>query len=742
MQLRHTPVVAALLVMSGAALAQEENKGWTFSGSLGGGIRATDIEGGRRNGASTPTAAIATPAPNAVPVPFDSRDAAKASEYRDLEDGFIGYADIQASSFRNYVRFFGENFGKEDQLLRLQGGQYGRTKFEIYEDKMPHNLSWNALTPMTGTGGSTLGGTGNINASTWNGFDYALKRENRGFKSEFTPGRNWYVKMDLNEVNMTGIRPGSGRLGTSSSFGLEEFGYPTDYRTHNIIIDGGYSTKTASFGLSYTVSEFKNFNPAVTWPNFYQLNNADTTYLPPNNLLQKWGLNGTLRSLPMNSTLAARATYTKLTDQFNVAELGLLPQGATNPVVATAYERTAASSSTFNGDHKTKTLSLSLFTPWSRSTDTRIYFDYYDKENNSTAISYGAATGGTFAIAAVAAPELFAYKKTDFGIDGAWRVTPGNKFSGGLQALTTDRDRGDSQKTEDKKLWAEYKNTMLDNLSGRLKFIYTERHGTFNPATPPAGNATPAQVPYYFRAYDVANFNQPQMKLVLDWTPVQVLDVGFESAYKKTDYHDLYYGRKDDQREEYNFTVAYGDPSNFRVTALANYENVRFNQAYHQGTGPFPGGTQAAADFDWGTKNTQTNKLFGLIADWQAAARLKLKASYVWTQTGGGVDFSSGNTAGAGGFNGGPLVNYVTDNTKKETFQIKGDYQVTKEWSGTLGFAHEKYTYNDDQMRGYQGYYPYYQNLGASNASWFSGAFANPSYNLTVVYVMANYRFQ
>ena len=121
--------------------------------------------------------------------------------------------------------------------------------------------------------------------------------------------------------------------------------------------------------------------------------------------------------------------------------------------------------------------------------------------------------------------------------------------------------------------------------------------------------------------------------------------------------------------------------------------------------------------------------------------RLALKGSYTWTKTGGGVDFTSGNTAGAGGFNGGPLVNYVTDNTKKQTLNLKGDYKIDRRWTGTVGYIHEKYDYADDQMRSYQGYYPYYQNLGGTNNSWFSGAFANPSYRLNVVYVVGTYKF-
>jgi hypothetical protein len=342
--------------------------------------------------------------------------------------------------------------------------------------------------------------------------------------------------------------------------------------------------------------------------------------------------------------------------------------------------------------------------------------------------------------------SLLSYNKQDYGIDVLWRVDRGNKVSGGANLLEVDREnREDAETTRESKYWLEYKNTMLENLSGRVKYQFLRRNSDFNAARPvgqnPYVNATNQQVPYYFRAYDVSDNDQNQIKLVLDWTPLPLLDTGFEVGLKKTDYKDMYYGRTDDVRQEYNLTVSVGNPKQFRITGLANHEIVEFKQAYHQGTGPLPGGTQTATDFDWSTKNTQTNTLYALIADWPVMERLALKGSYTWTKTGGGVDFTSGNTAGAGGFNGGPLVNYVTDNTKKTTLNLKGDYKFDRHWTATVGYVHEKYDYSDDQMRGYQGYYPYYQYLGGNNNSWFSGAFANPSYKLDVFYIMATYKF-
>ncbi len=90
----------------------------------------------------------------------------------------------------------------------------------------------------------------------------------------------------------------------------------------------------------------------------------------------------------------------------------------------------------------------------------------------------------------------------------------------------------------------------------------------------------------------------------------------------------------------------------------------------------------------------------------------------------------------------GPLVNYDTDNTTLQRFQIKGDLQLQQEVGGLSGgYAYEKYDYSDGQMAGYSSFYPYFQNLGSSNISWYTGAFANPSYTTNLFWLTVTYKF-
>jgi putative beta-barrel porin MtrB/PioB len=769
-------LVGSLFAATAASAADGDDFNWSGS-SISIGVRNTTQEGGTRNGAFGTSAT--TTAPFTGP-----EDRAKLNEYRDLSGGAIGTIDLMGSSTKNYVRFFGENLGYDDQLLNLRGGEYGAFKYQVFQDKMPHNLSWGALTPLPNPGQAQQLVPGAVpgnpayppfqNPATWNPFDYKLQRNVVGGNFDFTGNSPWNIRAGYNETTMDGVRPLSARLGTGSGNGLIEFGGPTKYKTMDFTLDGGYSVKKGSISVNFLNSRFTNPIDTMQFTNFYMLNGVDTMILPPDNTLNRVGLNGTLRDLPANSTLSVRGTWSKLTNSFGVTDGGLQPTSSASPPTAVGTLSTQPTSDKFNGEHETKTASLSYASNWGGGVDSKLFYNYYDMKNKSTLIEYAQGTLGTnltglpaTCFPATQAPstaiplpssfncigpnpnELFAYKKNDYGVDAGWRINQGNKLSGGLSALKIEREgRGDADETKEKRVWAEYKNTSVEDLSVRLKGIYLQRRSEIDPTEPPGTSPFSAQGPgavqYYFRAYDVSNMNQPQARLVLNWAPAPLVDTSFEYGIKQTNYKDLDYGRTHDDRRDYSLTISFGNPKDFRITGLANYEIIDFDQKYRTiatGGNPLPDGPTNATNFNWSTKNTQINRMWGLIADWVPTERLALKGSYIFTTTGGGVHFDSANTSGAGGFNGGPLVDYVTDNTKKQTLNLKGDYKFDKQWTGTLGYVTEKYDYNDDQMKSYQGFYPYYQNLGGTNNSWYTGAYANPSYKLTVVYMTATYKF-
>ena len=133
------------------------------------------------------------------------------------------------------------------------------------------------------------------------------------------------------------------------------------------------------------------------------------------------------------------------------------------------------------------------------------------------------------------------------------------------------------------------------------------------------------------------------------------------------------------------------------------------------------------------------------LVDWAPTDKWMLTASYAYRRPAAASTSTRATLQAAGGFQGGPLVNYVTDNTTLQRFQIKGTYNYNKNvGASAAGYAYEKYDYSDGQMAGYASFYPYFQNLNTAASvehRWYSGAFANPSYTTNLVWLTVTYKF-
>jgi outer membrane protein OmpA-like peptidoglycan-associated protein len=409
--------------------------------------------------------------------------------------------------------------------------------------------------------------------------------------------------------------------------------------------------------------------------------------------------------------------------------------------------------SNFDGDIKTTTAHVAWNSSPMAQLDMRVYYDYYDKQNNSTTVSYrqgsqgsncpGSTTSGTnatcFTIAALTEEngEAFWYKKNAAGVDLVYAFNRTNRLLGGFGWEEVKRNLAEAPKNDDYLYWIEYRNTGWDNLTGRLKYEFLQRKADLvNTAAADSVNA-------YYTAYDVNNFNRNMVKLNVDWTPTPMLLIGVGATWRQTDFKDNLYGQTQNKSEQYDATLSWGDEK-FRLTAIGNWGKIQIDQAYLNGAFP-PPAPNTSTNFEWGSRNTQDGWMGAALVDWAATDKLMLTASYSYQKTGGGVDFNSGNTAAGGGYLGGPLVNYNTDNTKLQRFQIKGNYNYSPKWAFNAGYAYEKYDYSDGQMSSYGGYYPYFMNLNTaavgSGYSYLSGAFGNPSYKNNLVWLTVTYKF-
>lgn len=737
-------------------------------------------------------------------------DPSKLNEYRDLGSSTapLSMFDLKGRGDEYYVNAFGENIGRDDMFLDLKGGRYGIFKYQLYENDLRHNLGsgLGALSPFSGIGGNTLTmplspDPASVNPQAWNSFDHSYKRRDFGGMFEFSNNTPWYIRTDYNEVKRNGINVFAGAQGTSPGFGNYDLPAPINYDTKTYSAEVGYSSKKGHAALNLTYSDFSNGNAQLNWSN-YNFNGTDVTYLPPSNNMFKLSGNANMRDLPGNSIVAGRFTYSKLENDVAVpltgltgglAGTGAIPLG---PFGVNAP--TNPNSPNFHGEVVKKSVSLSLTSHPVEKLDTKAYWNWYDESNRSTHMVYspgqlttaqlnalGVPTAGltaaqiaslasrftllaggtgancnytSFASATAAAPcstELFGVRKYNLGVEAGYRLNPDNKVSVGFDWNDIERERYDFRGTIDRKAYTEWKNSTFDALTARIKYQFLQRRSDFSlDPNVVANNPTD----FYVRRFDFANVNQNMVKLTLDSTPRPLLDLGFEAIYKTNNFLDTPLGRTDDKRQEYYASIAYGDPKSFRMMLFGDVEIFEYNSRHRAGGStlqnadpsapPTPTFPQISTVYSWTAKNLDKNWQVGLGSDWTPVERFTMKASLLYAQTNGSVDFAAlGDTQiTRPGFV--PITNF--DNTRRTSLNLKGTYRFAKQFEMTGGYSFERYRYSDIAYDNNA----YVVSPAASTttppscgankltcASYFTGQYAYQPYTANIFYIFGTYKF-
>jgi MtrB/PioB family decaheme-associated outer membrane protein len=661
----------------------------------------------------------------------DSKDASYLNEYRDMSNGVLSIFDIRGRSSTYWLELFGENLGRDDQYINLRGGRYELFKYRIYSDSLKHNLAFGGITPYSGAGSNNQTATfPALNTATWQQLgDVGYKRRDTGGFAEFQGLSPWYFRVDGNQVKTSGSKIGASSLGLSPVNGLVELSLPVEYTTRTAIVEGGYATKTASFAVSWTTSKYENDQEKVDWTNPFYSNGKDTTYLGSDTDYSRILVNGTLRQLPLSTTVAIRYTKDETETDTILGTTVLHTGGAVLP--------TGASSPVFNGRVDNETFSLGIASTPMKNLDTRIYWNEYERKDGSTHLTFNNPAVTT----TVYENHILNFDKSNYGIDAYYRFDRANRIGAGWDYLDTKRDRFDFDRTKDRKWFVEWKSSMIEDVGFRVKYINLDRKSDFLLGNDGANANDVAYWNRFLKAYDAADLDRDEWKLNLDFSPVPFLDLSFEGNIKRNDYTDQVLGRLSDDRTEYYVSASYGNPDGVRFTVFGDWENIEY-KSYHRVVGsstattppgPYdPFRPPTSSNYNWEGKNKDKNYAYGLSLDWKATDKLKVSASAMMYKTDGSVDFASqtGPTAP-------PIPITAYDDSRRRSLNLKGVYDVSKAWSVTGGYAYEKYDYSDAQYDGYRYTIP----ASSNQNSYYNGFYSNPKYKANIIYGLVTFRF-
>ncbi|MBK8325139.1 MAG: MtrB/PioB family outer membrane beta-barrel protein [Betaproteobacteria bacterium] len=231
----------------------------------------------------------------------DVVDASKLNEYKDLSSGGLSAVDVKGRGSSYWFDLFGENIGRDDQYIGLKGGADKTFKYWLSSDSLRHNFLFNGRTPYANPGSEVQRPPSNfalLNQGLWTNLDVSYKRRDDAVGFELQALNPWYVRVEGNRVKTTGTKVGASSQGMSPGNGYVDLAFPVDYETRNASIEGGFSTKTMHFSLSWLTSKFENEQESFAWQNGYWGNGLDPTYLPPDNKYSRIAGNATIRKLP------------------------------------------------------------------------------------------------------------------------------------------------------------------------------------------------------------------------------------------------------------------------------------------------------------------------------------------------------------------------------------------------------------------------------------------------------------
>jgi len=653
---------------------------------------------------------------------------AKFTEYRDLEQGVsvFGKVGLGLDSEQYFLKFRATDMGYDTQSYRLDGGMWGKFKFDLFYDEIPHNLTFDARTFFSGAGHHDLSGVPNTNFNTWNTFDYSIERKQYGGGFKLPLLKPFYFDVSFQREDRDGIKPAGIAAGSPGGIVLE-IPEPVDYTTNNLKLEGGYAKNPFFLSAGFIYSDFDDHNDKLNFTHPITPFPVDTLTLPPDNKYYKGYFKGAVK-LPLNSKFNVNAGYSRAKSDTNLLN-SFVDTGTINPITL--------NKTSFDGKINTKNYSFVLTSNPLRIFDGKIFYSFYKRENRNDVIFQNETTLGTIEF-----NKPFDYKKNAAGIDLGLKLPANFYLSGGYKYIKTDRrlqgiepteitDATEAEQippnTKDNIYSGDLRWTGLDFMAFKAGYERLDRNADF---------PTPF-VPFNRRsAY--ASFDRDTFRTSVDLYPIENLNLGLGYLYKTTDYREIF-GLKKDKRHEFDASADYLIGRIAKLYGFFNSEWIKFDQDV-QNSSPLSAFSEEQKERTYG---------YGVGTEIYAIPqKLTFMFQFDYLKSNGNVDFTLDPALfGTGGLPAFPTANNDNidimnlDDYTKYAFKFKAAYYFTKSVIVSAGYVYERFKYNDAQLDDYQFVNPAGGPVTGGNAGYLTGAYKDQSYKGHLVFGGLTYKF-
>jgi len=608
-------------------------------------------------------------------------DEAKFNEYGDTRDGLYGAVKLNYDNGNYFMRFNAEDIAYETQIYNLEGGMWGKFKYNLFYTEIPHNTTYNARTFYSSPGESFLRIHGDPdNRTTWSSFDYETERKRLGAGVSLDMLKPFFFSISADREKKEGIKPTSfGTIFAGES--LIELPEPINYRTDSFHVEAGYSKKPFFASLTYTGSKFTNHDQNLYFEDVFSTY-IENVSLPPDNDYYKLSFKGALW-LPYNSKLSLNAGTARAESHYD------------------GNDKTTIIVENFNGKVDTNNVDVVLTSNPIACLDAKLFYNYYDRDNKKDG-------------------DYLGYTNNSYGGQFIFKLPQQFRLTLGYTRKDTDyQNRYDAENREDDIYSADLAWSGLDFATFRIGYERlhrdSDRHGTDAAADPDT-----------LWRFDVAPADRDIFKASVELFPISNLSVTLGYKYKKTDYEDkaLAYadsalGLREYKTDEFFIDASYAFGKVARLYGYFDYEKVRSLQY----------GLSSEEPTEWNLKQEEKNYDYGIGVDFFIIPKkLTVKAQYDYVRSDGSADFSYMDMQTPSGSN----INNWGDYRKK-VLSLKATYDITKALGLTAGYLYEQFKLDDDQFNGYS-YNP-------DSTAYLTGAFKDQSYKANVLYLSVTYKF-
>ena len=630
-------------------------------------------------------------------VDVDGKEGGKAkfTEYRDLKEdgGFYGRARLKLDTEKYFFNFDAGNFSYDTQYYKIDGGMWGKFKFDLFYNEIPHNITFDARTPFLGAGGDTLIGAKNTNIATWDTFDYSIQRRQYGGGLKVDLIRPFFFDVSFSREEREGIKPTGAAETTPGGIGFE-LPQPVQYLTNNLKLEAGYSKKPLFLSLNYFYSDFNNSNTSLNLPSNFNAPNAFS--LPPDNTYYKGAFKGAV-NLPFNSKFSTNIGLSRGRSETSIVSL---------------------ISSDYTGRVETQNYDFALTSNPIRFFDAKVYYKYYRRHNESDDPTE-------------VVDLFFDYKNTTLGGELGFRLPAQFYLSGGYKYVETKRvHKGETDPlgvfpfNTDNIYFVDLKWSGLDFLDARVGYEKFERdasYQTFESSVDPS------------RRFAYAAQNRDTYKARIDVFPLESLNVGLEYRYRNTAYKDTTFGLLGDKRDEVGIDADYAIGKIAKLYGNTDFGWIKFDQL------------QQRSGLNWDAIQKDKTFGYGIGAEVYAIPKkLTFIFQHDYVKSNGNVDFTldpglfvAGNGLGGIGANNDNIDISRWDDYTLYRFMVKSVYNFTKSLAASIGYAYERFNYKDAQLDGYQ----FVPAAAGSNGAYLTGAYKDQSYKANIVFGGVTYKF-